>query len=106
MKVPRWLKLVCGVLTLAGGYVYWRSLPPERLTVVSWGDTYGRAQTIALFHPFADKTGVDVNIANYGGGLKEIGAQVRSGDVDWDVDRKSTRLNSSHVSESRMPSSA
>ena len=24
----------------------------------------------------------------------------------WDVDRKSTRLNSSHVSESRMPSSA
>ena len=24
----------------------------------------------------------------------------------WDEDRKSTRLNSSHVSESRMPSSA
>ena len=27
-------------------------------------------------------------------------------DMDYDVDRKSTRLNSSHVSESRMPSSA
>ena len=26
--------------------------------------------------------------------------------VDGDIDRKSTRLNSSHVSESRMPSSA
>ena len=25
---------------------------------------------------------------------------------DWKPDRKSTRLNSSHVSESRMPSSA
>ena len=27
-------------------------------------------------------------------------------DFMWSVDRKSTRLNSSHVSESRMPSSA
>ena len=26
--------------------------------------------------------------------------------ADGDIDRKSTRLNSSHVSESRMPSSA
>ena len=25
---------------------------------------------------------------------------------EWHIDRKSTRLNSSHVSESRMPSSA
>ena len=39
-------------------------------------------------------------------------AGVKSGDVVYDlgsgdgVDRKSTRLNSSHVSESRMPSSA
>ena len=29
-----------------------------------------------------------------------------SEDLDLDLDRKSTRLNSSHVSESRMPSSA
>ena len=27
-------------------------------------------------------------------------------EVDGEIDRKSTRLNSSHVSESRMPSSA
>ena len=27
-------------------------------------------------------------------------------DARWSVDRKSTRLNSSHMSESRMPSSA
>ena len=30
----------------------------------------------------------------------------RPGYVSTDIDRKSTRLNSSHVSESRMPSSA
>ena len=29
-----------------------------------------------------------------------------NGQSAWDLDRKSTRLNSSHVSESRMPSSA
>ena len=29
-----------------------------------------------------------------------------TGDLEWQRDRKSTRLNSSHVSESRMPSSA
>ncbi len=85
MKIPRWLAAVLIVLALAGGTLYWITRPPERLTVVSWGDAYGRAQTIALFHPFTDKTGVDVNIANYGGGLKEITAQVRSGAVEWDV---------------------
>ena len=33
---------------------------------------------------------------------------LRSGcsDRDWETDRKSTRLNSSHSGESRMPSSA
>ena len=35
------------------------------------------------------------------GSLKEI-AEYR----DWETDRKSTRLNSSHSGESRMPSSA
>ena len=59
--------------------------PLPTLTVVSWGDVYGRAQTIALFHPYADKSHVDVNIGNYGGGLKEIEAQVASGNIQWDV---------------------
>ena len=31
---------------------------------------------------------------------------VKQGDTLWDIDRKSTRLNSSHPSSSRMPSSA
>ena len=35
-----------------------------------------------------------------------IGANVKEGSNDLGVDRKSTRLNSSHVSQSRMPSSA
>src|ERR1043166_7360255 len=35
-----------------------------------------------------------------------LGAAVAQGPGDFGLDRKSTRLNSSHVSESRMPSSA
>jgi len=41
----------------------------------------------------------------YGSGLR-VGECLRLRVRDIDLDRKSTRLNSSHVSESRMPSSA
>ena len=39
MRIPRWLIAVGVVLAGAGGGVYWLSLPPETLTVVSWGDS-------------------------------------------------------------------
>ena len=35
-----------------------------------------------------------------------LGARIVENDPEEETDRKSTRLNSSHVSESRMPSSA
>jgi putative spermidine/putrescine transport system substrate-binding protein len=85
MRFPRWLAATLGVIVLTVAGLYWLARPLPVLTVVSWGDVYGRAQTIALFHPFADKAHVDVNVANYGGGLKEIAAQVASGNVEWDV---------------------
>ena len=85
MRIPRWLVVLVAVMVSTGGFLYWKTLPPESITVVSWGDAYGRAQTVALFHPYTDKSGVDVTVKNYGGGLKEIAAQVQAGDVDWDV---------------------
>jgi putative spermidine/putrescine transport system substrate-binding protein len=85
MRLPRWLAATLLVCILLGAGLYWLNRPPETITVVSWGDTYGRAQTLALFHPYTDKTHVDIRIANYGGGLKEISAQVASGDIEWDV---------------------
>lgn len=84
MKRPRWLVLTLAVVVVLAT-VFWLTRPARSLTVVSWGDVYGRAQTIALFHPFADKSHIDVNIQNYGGGLNEIAAQVASGKIDWDV---------------------
>ena len=85
MRVPRWLIAMVVILAGAGGGLYWLSLPPESLTVVSWGDAYGRAQTLALFHPYTDTSGVDIAVKNYGGGLKEIAEQVESRNYEWDV---------------------
>lgn len=85
MRLPRWPVLVLAVIVMMAGGLYWLTRPAPSLTVVSWGDVYGRAQTLALFHPFADEKHVDVNVGNYGGGLKEITSQVNTGKIDWDV---------------------
>ena len=55
---------------------------------------------------FADELELDKNdgyILSFNGGRL---ISCRTGEVIHDVDRKSTRLNSSHIEESRMPSSA
>ena len=38
--------------------------------------------------------------------LNESGCRIELGYRDWETDRKSTRLNSSHITRYRMPSSA
>jgi putative spermidine/putrescine transport system substrate-binding protein len=40
---------------------------------------------VALFHPFTDRHGVDVDATIYGGGLKEVRQQVETHNVTWDV---------------------
>ncbi len=85
MRIPRWPLAIVIVLAVVAGGVWWISRPPPQITVVSWGAEYGRAQTLAMFHPYEDKTHVDVLVTNYGGGLKEIENQVSSGNITWDV---------------------
>ena len=48
----------------------------------------------------------DPAIARLGAGADPAAIDALRKELKLDVDRKSTRLNSSHVSESRMPSSA
>jgi putative spermidine/putrescine transport system substrate-binding protein len=60
-------------------------LARENLTVVSWGGAYQQAQIVAFFHPFVDRTDIDLDGAIYGGGLDEIRNQIASGEVVWDV---------------------
>jgi putative spermidine/putrescine transport system substrate-binding protein len=85
MRISRRSAIVLGVIAAAGAAAAWYLVGPERLTVVSWGGVYGRAQTLALFHPYEDKAHVDLTLDNYSGGLKEIESQVKSGNVEWDV---------------------
>jgi putative spermidine/putrescine transport system substrate-binding protein len=85
MRVPRWVMAVGVVVAGTGGGLYWLTLPPPTVTVVSWGEEYGRAQTLAMFHPYTDKSGVNVAVRTYGGGLKEIAQQVQSRTYEWDV---------------------
>ena len=47
-------------------------------------------------------------LIGYGNNQKEL-TEIKESDIlyrDWETDRKSTRLNSSHSAKSRMPSSA
>ena len=70
----------------------------------------GRAQVIQYVK---DKYGADrvAQIATFGtlkakAAIKDVGRALGFSFAETDADRKSTRLNSSHMSESRMPSSA
>ena len=56
----------------------------------------------ATTSPLAKSGGITI----LGGSLVPDGAVTKNAGIDIETDRKSTRLNSSHVSESRMPSSA
>lgn len=57
----------------------------EALTIVSWGGAYERSQTKAYFEPFTEQTGIEIEVVQYNGGIKQLREQVESGDVSWDV---------------------
>lgn len=55
------------------------------LTLVTWGGAYKASQQEAMVKPFVAKTGHKVLIEDYSGGLAQIRAQVKTGNVTWDV---------------------
>lgn len=61
------------------------ALAVDSLTVVSWGGDYTRSQVEAHHKPFTARTGIRIRSENHEGGLAGIRAQVRSGEVTWDV---------------------
>ncbi len=57
----------------------------ESLTVVTWGGSYEQASRKAVLEPFVAKTGIEIDVEDYNGGLAQIRAQVETGNVHWDV---------------------
>jgi len=61
------------------------AMAAETLTVVSWGGAYEYSQTKAYFGPFTERTGIEIRVEQYNGGIDEIREQVESGRVTWDI---------------------
>lgn len=57
----------------------------ERLTIVSYGGAYQKAQRQAFIEPFAKQSGVKVSEDEYNGDLAKIMAMVQAKAVSWDV---------------------
>ena len=55
------------------------------LTVVSWGGSYARACVKGYHETFTAETGIKINLEDYNGGLAQIRAQVKAGNVHWDI---------------------
>ena len=74
-----------------------------------YADITGPSITHAFTYPFTPTAPVQVTVADL---LQPIPADALIFYIemwcyrDWETDRKSTRLNSSHSAKSRMPSSA
>ncbi|MBV9989742.1 MAG: extracellular solute-binding protein [Alphaproteobacteria bacterium] len=82
MKLRRNVPAVMAGLIVAAGFAYAvLSHHAPVLTTVTWSGAYGRAQASALFEPYAGRSGVNVHIAQYDGGLDEL----RAGRPGWDV---------------------
>ena len=61
------------------------SAAQQAITVASWGGAYTVSQVEAYHKPFEAKSGVKVTSVDYSGALSEIAAQVKTGNIKWDV---------------------
>ncbi len=76
--------IAAALVLLVIAYLIATRTAPE-LTVTTWAGEYSRAQANAFIHPYALRTGVNVQPALYDGELDSIRRQVRSGQYSWDI---------------------
>ena len=78
--------IVIALLVVAGAAgFWWYTSPLPRLTVTTWPGAYGRAQSIAMLHPYGEEKRVNVRVAEYDGGLDHLREEVAAHAYDWDV---------------------
>ncbi len=54
------------------------------VTVASWGGSYQKAQSLALFQPASKSMGITVKEETYGG-MSDVRLKVKAGAVSWDI---------------------
>jgi len=59
----------------------------DALTILSWGGSYAEGQRKAYIQPFAEKTGINTEVADYvyGGDFADIEEEVKTGTPKWQV---------------------
>jgi len=57
----------------------------QTLTVTTWGGAYEASQREAYFDPYARKTGVEIRLKPYNGGVEPLRRQGPQDDSTWDV---------------------
>ena len=111
MKKVKWTAALCASLALlvaSSGYAEEKKFETLSLSYASVSGTRAPlwiAKDLGLF----EKYGIDINLVYIASGIISVNALL-GGSVQVIAasgsDRKSTRLNSSHIQKSRMPSSA
>ena len=56
----------------------------DSVTVASWGGSYQKAQSLALFRPGSKAMGITVREETYGG-MSDVRLKVKAGAVSWDI---------------------
>jgi putative spermidine/putrescine transport system substrate-binding protein len=87
--MKRWLGITgiaaAGIFLAGAAFYLSATRHAPVLTLASWAGPYGHAQASALLRPFAERSGVDVRIADYDGGTSDIARQVAAKTYNWDV---------------------
>ena len=70
------------IVTLAAALVAGAAVAdePPRLTVVTWGGAYEAAQRAAIFAPFEEATGVELELVRWDGGVRPLRAHLAAND--------------------------
>jgi len=77
---------LAALAAVALGAMAARAEEPRTLTVLTWGGAYERAQRAAIFAPFAEATGIEIETVRYNGGIDALRDQIAApGAPRWDV---------------------
>ena len=76
--------LAVAAVALAASVAVTGATAQEKVTIASWGGSYQKAQSEALFKPAAKNTGIVVTEETYGG-MSDVRLKVKAGAMTWDI---------------------